>query len=129
MSESGMFREALEAIEQNQRVRARDLLTRLLRVDKENIDYWLWLSTVVDSDKERLFCLKSALRIDPNNQAAQRGLRMMGADEDGAEIVPVPPSVRSWDIDLGKDEQELTGIRKVMATDKLQCQGQGRKQG
>ena len=115
MSESGMFREALEAIEQNQRVRARDLLTRLLRVDKENIDYWLWLSTVVDSDKERLFCLKSVLRIDPNNQAAQRGLRMMGADEDGAEIVPVPPSVRSWDIDLGKDEQELTGIRKVMA--------------
>ena len=115
MSETGMFREALEAIEQNQRVRARDLLTRLLRVDKGNIDYWLWLSTVVDSDKERLFCLNSVLRIDSDNQAAQRGLRMMGADVNGAEIVPVPPSMRRWDIDLGKDEEELTGIRKVMA--------------
>ena len=115
MSESGMFREALEAIEKDQRVRARDLLTRLLRVDKENTDYWLWLSTVVDTDKERLFCLKSVLRIDPDNVAAQRGLRMMGEDVDGAEIVPIPPSIRKWDIDLGKDDQELTGIRKVLA--------------
>ncbi len=115
MSESGMFREALEAIEKKQRVRARDLLTRLLRVDKENIDYWLWLSTVVDTDKERLFCLKSVLRIDPNNEAAQRGLRMMGEDVIGAEIVPVPPAMRKWDIDLGKDDQELTGFRKVLA--------------
>ena len=115
MSESGMFREALEAILRNQRVRARDLLTRLLRVDKENADYWLWLSSVVESYKERVFCLKSVLRLDPGNEAAQRGLRLMGELSDGDEIVPVPPKRRKWDIDFGEDEEAPTGFKKVLA--------------
>lgn len=115
MSDSGMFREALEAIEKNQRVRARDLLTRLLRVDKDNVDYWLWLSTVVDTDKERLYCLNSALRIEPDNQAAKRALRLMGESVSGDEIKPVRPIRRKWDIDLGDKQPELTGFKKVLA--------------
>jgi len=109
-----MFREALEAIRNNQRVRARDLLTRLLRVDKENAEYWLWLSSVVETDKERVFCLKSVLRLDPDNQAAQRGLRLMGELADGDEVAPAPLQRRKWDIDLGEEEQ-ITGFRKVLA--------------
>ncbi len=105
MSESRMFREALEAIEKNQRARARDLLTRLLRMDKENPDYWLWLSSVVESDKERVFCLKSVLRIDPNNQSARRGLRLMGETVDDGEVEPVPPKKRLWEIDFGDEEK------------------------
>ena len=115
MSDSGMFREALEAVKKNQRVRARDLLTRLLRVDKENSEYWLWLSTVVDSDKERHFCLRSVIRIDPDNEAAQRALRMMGEERAGEDIMPVPPTRRKWDIDLGEEEPELKGFKKVLA--------------
>lgn len=65
MAESDMFRQAVEAIRQNQRFRARDILTRLLRQDKENPVYWLWLSSVVDSEKERLYCLETVLRPRP----------------------------------------------------------------
>ena len=115
MSESGMFREALEAIEKNQRGRARDLLTRLLRVDKENADYWLWLSSVVESDKERLFCLKSVLRLDPDNEAAQRGLRLIGELPGGDEIIPIPPKNRNWDIDFGDEAEAPTGFKKILA--------------
>jgi len=115
MSKSGMFREALEAIHNNQRVKARELLTRLLRVDKTNADYWLWLSTVVETDKERVFCLQSVLRLDPDNEAAQRGLRLMGKLAEGIEITPVPMKRRKWEIDLGEEGEAPRGIKKILA--------------
>ncbi|TET50293.1 MAG: hypothetical protein E3J64_08420, partial [Anaerolineales bacterium] len=35
---------------------------------------WLWLSGAMDSDEERLKCLKRVLSINPANVAAQRGV-------------------------------------------------------
>ena len=49
-----MLREALEAIARGQRERARDLLTGLLRAGQANPAYWLWMSAVVDTSKERV---------------------------------------------------------------------------
>ena len=77
--EEVMFDEALSAIRTGERTRARDLLTRLLKVGHENASYWVWMSAVVDTPKERLFCLKEAVRIDPQNASAIRGLVVMGA--------------------------------------------------
>ena len=61
MAEDIMLREAIEAIQSGQRERARDLLTRLLRADKDNPEYWLWMSTSVGSVKEQIYCLKMVL--------------------------------------------------------------------
>ena len=85
MAENLMLQEAIDAIRQGQRRRARDLLTRLLRADQSNPEYWLWMSSVVDSLKERKYCLEMVLRVDPDNRQARQGLVMMGA-------VPPPPS-------------------------------------
>ncbi|MHB1337444.1 MAG: tetratricopeptide repeat protein [Bellilinea sp.] len=81
-----MFREVRSAVEQGDRVRARDLLTRALRRDQDDINVWLWMSAVVDTPKERAYCLHEVLRIDPDNAAAKRGLNMMG------ELPPEPYS-------------------------------------
>jgi tetratricopeptide (TPR) repeat protein len=74
-----MFNEAVRAAKSGQRRRARDLLTRLIKTDPEKVDYWVWLSSVVDSEKEQLFCLQKAIKLDPNSLAARRGLVMLGA--------------------------------------------------
>ncbi len=74
-----MFNEAVRAAKGGQRRRARDLLTRLIKADPEKADYWVWLSSVVDSEKEQLFCLQKAIKLDPNSLAARRGLVMLGA--------------------------------------------------
>jgi tetratricopeptide (TPR) repeat protein len=97
--EEKMFKEAIEAAEQGQRNRARDLLTRLLRTNQSNATYWIYLSSVVDQQKERIYCLETALKLDPNNHAARRGLVLMGAREPDDSIVPVKPErTRQWKI-------------------------------
>ena len=76
-----MLTEAIAAVRSGDNSRARELLTRLLRVDSSNPEYWLWMSTVVESERERVYCLKSVLQNDPTNRAALRGLTILGAHE------------------------------------------------
>lgn len=103
--EDSIFKEVRKAVEEGDRSRARDLLSRALRRDQNDVNVWLWMSAVVDTPKERAYCLQEALRIDPNNVAAKRGLNMMG------ELVPEPYSgepqrlkSRNWqgEVDKGK---------------------------
>lgn len=96
MSENTMLREAIDAISKGQRSRARDLLTRLLRSDQNNAEYWIWMSSVVESITERIYCLESALRIDPTNPTAMRGLVTLGARSPDIHVQPVPPTRRKW---------------------------------
>jgi tetratricopeptide (TPR) repeat protein len=73
-----MFSEAVAAARAGEIVRARDLLARLLRADSANPDYWLWMSAVVDSERESVFCLRSVVKMRPNHPLARLGLGVMG---------------------------------------------------
>ncbi len=46
-----------------------------LREDTQNITALLWLAYLADSYEKRIFLLKRALEIDPNNQRARAGLK------------------------------------------------------
>lgn len=98
MSNDQTLQQAIKAIANGERARARDLLTRLLQTNRDNSDYWLWMSAVVDTPKERIFCLKNVLRIDPENQAAKNGLHMLGVISPGETIAPSPFIQRKWEI-------------------------------
>ena len=99
--EEGMFQEALAAIQEGDRARARDLLTRLLKMDQDHADYWLWMSALVETARERLYCLNEVIRIDPNNAAARRGLMIAGtADPDEKNVVPAKLQQRNWETAL-----------------------------
>jgi tetratricopeptide (TPR) repeat protein len=74
-----MMAEAMAAARAGDRGRARELLARMLRSDSANAEIWVWMSSVVDTDRERVYCLESALNIDPTNRAALRGLVILGA--------------------------------------------------
>lgn len=88
MPEDVMFQQAVDALRNGQRARSRDLLTRLLRVDPNNSQYWLWLSAAVDTPKEQIYCLQSALRSDPNNATTRQGLILLGASPADPNIQP-----------------------------------------
>src|SRR5512137_1239843 len=98
MSEDVMLQEAIEAIRQGQRARARDLLTRLLRTNQNNAEYWLWMSSVVETTKEQIYCLQTVLRIDPQNASARQGLILLGARPPEGEVTPVAPVRRKWNV-------------------------------
>lgn len=99
MADEQMFTEAVGAIRQGQNARARDLLTRLLRTNQNHAQYWIYLSTVVTTDKERKYCLENALKAEPHNVAALRGMVMLGltpVDPNQTSIQPVLE--RKWDV-------------------------------
>src|SRR5512140_601570 len=79
-----MFEDAVDALRQGERARGKDILTRLLKADQNNPNYWIWMSAAVDTAKERIYCLETALKLDPGNAIARRGLVLLGglpADE------------------------------------------------
>ena len=107
--ENTMLKEAIEALRTGDKVKARDLLTRLLKIDQKNAQYWLYLSVAMDTQKERLYCLQTALQVDPENVAAKRGLILYGALPPDESVPPFPVNrPRLWEEKLAipKDSHE-----------------------
>ncbi len=105
-----MFNEALSAIQAGERARARDLLTRLLKAGQANPEYWVWMSAVVETAKERTFCLKEASRLDPQNAAAKRGLLLLGAiPPDPDQVFPARYQKRNWQSKVAAEEKAGQG--------------------
>jgi len=113
MSDLPILDQAREAILHGKRGKARELLSPLLNTDKDDPELWLLMSSVVDSKKERTYCLQAALKLDPDNQAARHGLTLLGVTPPDESIEPVPPVRRKWDVNL--EEEQLTGFARIMA--------------
>jgi tetratricopeptide (TPR) repeat protein len=106
--EETMYQQVLVHIQKKENSRARDLLTRLIKIHPNNPDYWLWMSAVTETTRERIFCLKEVLRLDPKNEAAQRGLAMFGAIPVNPDLVaPLQHQKRHWEALLSKNEPQV----------------------
>ncbi len=68
------LQQGVAAVKAGNRQQARDLLMRVVEQDEKNVSGWLWLSAAVDSLEDQEACLSNVLAIDPQNQAAARGL-------------------------------------------------------
>ena len=85
-----VFQEAVEALREGKKARARELLTGLLKSNQNNAAYWVWLSATMDTPKERIYCLQTALKLEPENASARRGLILHGALPPDDTIPPFP---------------------------------------
>ncbi len=102
-AQSQIYNEAMAAIEQGDKSRAKDLFTRLIKQDANQLEYWLWMSAVVETPRERIYCLKEVLRIDPHNQAARRGLVLQGVlPKDSSLAAPLRYQRRNWQSQIQK---------------------------
>ena len=112
--EETMYQEVLVHIQRKENSRARDLLTRLIKINPNNPQYWLWMSAVTETVRERIFCLKEALRLDPHNEAAQRGLAMFGAIPVNPDlVVPFQHQKRRWESKLAKIEPQVEKLISI----------------
>lgn len=112
--EEAMFNEAMSAVQKGERARARDLLTRLLKVRQNNASYWLWMSAVVDTPKERVYCLNEVLRLEPENVEARRGLQLMGLlPPDENQVIPLRAQKHNWQSALfaGEEPEKLAAAQ------------------
>lgn len=108
-AEETMFNEVLAALDQNEPARARDLLTRLIKADANNPQYWLYMSAVVETPRERLYCLKEAQKLAPDDPAVQRGLAIFGEGPvNPGLVIPLASQKRNWQAQL---ERELAARR------------------
>jgi len=99
MAEDKRFILAKLALEQGDRFQARDQLASLLKEDQDNVEYWLLMSTVVESNKERIYCLNKVLDIDHRNEEARLGLILFGAVDPGS-VQPGEIKKKDWTRDL-----------------------------
>jgi len=112
MTEEKTLRRVKKALEKGDRYKAREVLTQVLKTNKYRPDYWLWMSAVAETERERVYCLKKVWDLDPGNPAAKRGLIMLGEFEPD-DVSPVPPQKRNW-----KDELEDLTKREKKEKDK-----------
>ncbi|MEN6435504.1 MAG: tetratricopeptide repeat protein [Anaerolineaceae bacterium] len=93
----GLYQEAYLAFQEGKNQAARDILTRLLKSEPDNPDYWLLLSGVVENKKERLFCLQQVLHLDPQNPTARQGMVMLGQIPPQPDLmIPMQHQRFSW---------------------------------
>ena len=93
-----MFQDAVSALRAGDKTHAKDILTRLLKADQNNVTYWVWMSAAVETNKERIYCLQTALKFDPENASAKRGLILLGAIPPDEDVQPFPLNrVRAWE--------------------------------
>ncbi len=118
MAENTMLQDAIDAIRQGEKAKAKEILTRLIKTDQQNASYWVWMSAAVTTQKERIYALKTALRADPENASAKRGLVLFGQMPPDENVAPFPlHHPRLWEEEFTQDDEEEkeTGVKGVVA--------------
>jgi hypothetical protein len=87
-----LFKEAVEAIRAGDKAAGRAKMLKVVQQDEMNEQAWLWLSSVVEKDEERIIALENALTVNPDNDQARRMLERIQARSRPAPSVPPPPS-------------------------------------
>ena len=119
MADDVVFQEAVDALREGNKTKARELLTGLLKTDQNNATYWIWMSALVDSPKERVYCLQTAFKLDPENVTAKRGLILHGALPADETIQPFPLNrPRAWEerLLLAHEKPKPKGWQAVKAS-------------
>ena len=91
------YEQAKEALRQGDLTEARRLLIRLLKRDPHNVEYWLLLSAATLDPKEREDSLRQALKLDPDNPTARRGLAFFANEADLATEPLTVDLRRDWE--------------------------------
>lgn len=127
-----LYQRGVAAARAGQRRVAAGLLGRSVRLNPDSEDAWLWLSGVVDDPAQQEFCLRTVLKINPENRPAQQGLRHLesrGLTATSGAVLPEPsaplpkPAPRevaerrdSWWVTFRRHRQEMGHARLLIWT-------------
>ncbi len=91
------LQQGIAAARAGRREQAQRLLMQVVEADEQSETAWLWLSSVVETDQDRLICLENVLTLNPDNAQARAGLDWLrqqdaAAPEDKAPFGPAGPA-------------------------------------
>ncbi len=95
-----MIREGINAYRAGNRDESRTLLLKAVELDEQNEQAWMWLSAVVDTVEDQQTCLENVLSINPNNEKAKQGLRILSQKAASNAATNTPSSSNFEDDDL-----------------------------
>ncbi len=91
-----MVKEGIRAYRAGKKDEARTLWEKATEMDQFNEQAWLWLSAVVETEEDQRTCLENVLFINPNSEAAQKGLAALdGKAKKAAASSALPTSSAS----------------------------------
>jgi tetratricopeptide (TPR) repeat protein len=76
-SSDDLLKQGMAAARAGRKDEARQKLLLVVELDDQNEQGWLWLSGVVEADRDRRVCLENVLALNPDSAAAQKGLRWL----------------------------------------------------
>ncbi len=86
-----LYSEGVAAIRAGDQAAGRQRLAQLLKARPNHADAWYWLSAAVETDKERVYCLRKALAINPNHEAAMERFAILTGTSPVPEAESAPP--------------------------------------
>jgi Tol biopolymer transport system component len=98
-----LLQKGIDAARAGDRKAARTALERVVEIDPENEKGWFWLASVMDTDEERRLCLRTVLKINPNNAKAKAALDRIEARMQSKPVVgadEVAPGVQRSQLTL-----------------------------
>ncbi len=81
----------IEAAREGNKEEARNLFRLLTSEDTQNLQAWLWLAGVSESQDERQIALEKVLELDPQNEMATKSLQALKSGQP-PQAMPEPPS-------------------------------------
>jgi hypothetical protein len=94
-----LLQQGITAYKAGRRDEARRIFITLIKQHPDSEHAWGWMSSVCNTDQERIHCLKQVLRINPKNDKTRRYLDQLLAQPFAAELplspvssVPLSPS-------------------------------------
>jgi len=76
-----LLQQGITAFRAGRREEARNIFVTVVKQNPENDRAWGWMYDVSSNDKERAYCLKQMLRINPNNKKATQLLNELTASK------------------------------------------------
>jgi uncharacterized membrane protein YhaH (DUF805 family) len=86
---------AINAIKEGKKTEGKTLLAEILHTDPNNERAWLWMSAAVKNPDNKEECLERVLKLNPNNQPAQRSLATLRKKRGKIPVKPLSESTSS----------------------------------
>jgi hypothetical protein len=92
-----LAKQGIAAVKAGNKEQGATLLKQSIRENKNNQAAWLWLSSCVDSNKDKIQCLEWVISIDPNTEAGKRAAKGLERlhDEELPNIEQIIPNSTS----------------------------------
>ncbi|MBZ0303964.1 MAG: hypothetical protein K8J31_29770 [Anaerolineae bacterium] len=94
-----LVREAIAIYRAGEKEQARALLLQAVDLDENHEQAWLWLSAVVDSVEDQITCLENVLTINPENEKARQGIRLLNDKQVSVPSESTPQTAQEADED------------------------------